>query len=89
MGPDFVLELMRRAMLVAMTIGAPVLLVTLVVGVGVSVFQAATQINEMTLTFIPKLAACLLVFWIGGEWMVRHGLSFVTELWSGVLVAAG
>ena len=58
MTPETVMTMGRQAMEVTLLVAAPLLLVALVVGLVVSIFQAATQINEMTLSFIPKLLAC-------------------------------
>ncbi len=71
MTPDQVLTIGQEALQLALMIGAPLLLTALVVGLVVGVFQAATQINEMTLSFIPKLLgmAAMLVF--TGPWMLR------------------
>jgi flagellar biosynthetic protein FliQ len=75
-----VLEIAQRALMVAIYISAPVLGVGLVVGLVVSVFQAATQIHEMSLTFIPKMLAIGLVFVICGPWMLAQILKFTTDM---------
>ncbi|HEX4896523.1 MAG TPA: flagellar biosynthesis protein FliQ [Solimonas sp.] len=71
MTPETVLGVGREALGLALVIGAPLLLTALAVGVLVGVFQAATQINEMTLSFIPKLLAMAAVVVIAGPWMLR------------------
>ena len=63
-------------------IAAPVLIVSLVVGLLISVFQATTQIQEQTLTFVPKLIAILLVVAIGGSWMLHTLISFTSEIFN-------
>jgi flagellar biosynthetic protein FliQ len=79
MTPEAVLTLAHRAMYIAMLLTAPPLIVSLVVGLLVSFFQAATQINEQTLTFIPKLAAVTLTLVLAGPWMLSIALDFMRE----------
>lgn len=71
MSPESVLTIGREALMLGILLGAPLLLTALIVGVLVGVFQAATQINEMTLSFIPKLLAMAAVAVIAGPWMLR------------------
>ena len=70
MTPDSVMSLGRGALEMTLLVSAPVLIVTLVVGLIVSVFQAATQINDASLSFIPKVVAVLATFAIAGPWML-------------------
>ena len=70
MTPEQVIGLSQHALQVLLLISAPVLGVALAVGLLVSIFQAATQINEMTLSFIPKLVAMLLTLLLTGPWML-------------------
>ena len=70
-----VLSLVQEAMWITFVVSAPVLIVTLVVGLVVAVLQAATQINEMTLSFIPKLVAMFVTLVVAGPWM----LSILTD----------
>ena len=70
MTPESVMALAHQAMYVALLLAAPLLLVALVVGLVVSLFQAATQINEATLSFIPKLLAIAVTLVIAGPWML-------------------
>ncbi|MHB1086074.1 MAG: flagellar biosynthesis protein FliQ [Thiobacillus sp.] len=70
MNPESVMTLGRTALEITILVASPVLLVTLVVGLMVSVFQAATQINDPSLSFIPKILAVLLTFAIAGPWML-------------------
>ncbi len=70
MTPEYVLNMARQAMQVAMMIGAPMLLVSLIVGLLVAVFQAATQLNEQTLSFIPKLLAVAATMVLAGPWVL-------------------
>ena len=82
MGPDVVLQLCTQALELALRVGLPLLVVGLVVGLAVSVFQAATQIQEQTLSFIPKILALAGVLIVGGPWMLNQLLSYTTELWT-------
>jgi len=75
-----VLEIMQRALVLTVMISAPVLGFGLIVGLIVSVFQAATQIHEMSLTFIPKILAVAAAVAIFGQWMLAQMLSYTTNL---------
>ncbi len=70
MTPESVMTLGRTALEITVLVASPVLLVTLVVGLVVSVFQAATQINDPSLSFIPKVLAVLTTFALAGPWML-------------------
>jgi flagellar biosynthetic protein FliQ len=69
--PEQVLSIGQEALQLALLIGAPLLLTALVVGLVVGIFQAATQINEMTLSFIPKLLGMAAMLVLTGPWMLR------------------
>ena len=75
-----VLELAQRSVMLALTLAAPVLGFGLVVGLLVSVFQAATQIQEMTLSFVPKILAATAALVLFGPWMLRSMITFTTKL---------
>ena len=75
-----VIEIVQRALVLAATICAPVLGFGLVVGLIVSVFQAATQIHEMSLTFIPKIIAVAAALAIFGPWMLRLIVTYTSTL---------
>lgn len=75
-----VLDVTQKALILAITISAPILGAGLVVGLMVSVFQAATQIHEMSLTFIPKILAVAVAVAILGPWMLRQMLTFTSGL---------
>ena len=77
-----VIELAQRAVAITLMISAPILGIGLVVGLVVSVFQAATQIQEMTLTFVPKIVAVAAAIVIFGPWMLRSMVNFTTKLFS-------
>ncbi|WP_420344327.1 flagellar biosynthetic protein FliQ [Paenirhodobacter sp.] len=67
---------MRQALWIAVTISAPMLAVALVAGVTIGLFQALTSIQEMTLTFVPKVAAMLIVFWVSMSFMSETLVDF-------------
>ena len=70
----------QNALMVVLVMAGPILLVSLLVGSLVSLFQAATQINEVTLTFIPKIVGVGLILIILGPWMIQHLITFTTNL---------
>jgi flagellar biosynthesis protein FliQ len=74
------LDMGREALLLVLTLATPVLLVGLVVGLLISVFQAMTQLQEQTLTFIPKMAAMAVVAMFLGPWLASRMLEYATEL---------
>jgi flagellar biosynthetic protein FliQ len=76
MNPEFAVELIKNMMFQAVALAAPILLTALVIGLGVSLFQAVTSIHEQTLTFVPKVLglAVLLVFLL--PWMIRSQVEF-------------
>ena len=76
------LHLAREAIALVMILSGPLLIASLVVGLLVSIFQAATQIQEQTLTFVPKLVAILFTLLILGSWMLNTMLSYTVELFS-------
>ena len=84
MNQDTVVSIVTHAMEVGLKISLPILLVGLIVGLVISVFQAVTQIQEQTLTFIPKIVALAAVLLIGGPWMLNQLLTYTSELWSGI-----
>ena len=89
MGPDVVLQLCTQALELALRVGLPLLVVGLVVGLAVSVFQAVTQIQEQTLSFIPKILATVVVMVVGGPWMLDQLLSYTRDLWMSIPTLIG
>lgn len=75
-----ILGVFQQAIIVALKLGGPLLLVSIVLGLVVAIFQAATQIHEQTLTFVPKIVASVLLLWIMGSWMINVLNDFVREL---------
>ena len=81
MTPEMVLDVGRETMYLTMMLAAPLLLSALAVGLLIGVFQAATQIQEMTLSFIPKLLALALALLVSGAWMLRMLIEFTLRLY--------
>ncbi len=81
---DFVVGIMAETIRVALMVAAPVLLVGLVVGVVISLFQAVTQVQEMTLVFVPKIVACLIVLVAALPWMMNLLISFTYQLFTNI-----
>lgn len=77
---DFVIEVVNQAMKVTLMLAAPMLIGALVVGVLVSIFQAVTQINEQTLSFIPKILVIIATLVIFSPWMMETMVSYTREL---------
>jgi len=80
MTPESVMAIGREALEVTIMLSAPLLLAALITGLLVSVFQAATQINEMTLSFIPKLLAMFVVMIVAGPWMLSLMLDYMHRM---------
>ena len=85
MTSDQVLDIFSQALLVAMKLAMPMLLVSIAVGLLVAIFQAATQIHEQTLTFVPKLLVIALLLLLTGSWMISVMNDFVHWLFSVIL----
>ena len=81
---DTVVSLTVEAMSLAMKIGLPLLLVGLIIGLVVSVFQAVTQIQEQTLSFIPKILGLVVVIVVAGPWMLGELLGYTSELYESI-----
>lgn len=84
MTPESVLSLAQQALQVTLMMAAPPLLAALLMGLLVSVFQAATQINELTLSFIPKLLAIFVMLVLVGPWMLGVLLDYIRGLFTGI-----
>ena len=84
MDADTVITVGRQAMEVTMLLAAPILLSSLSVGLLIAMFQAATQINEMTLSFVPKLMTVAVVLITAGPWMLRNITGFAIRLFENV-----
>ncbi|MHB1297431.1 MAG: flagellar biosynthesis protein FliQ [Gemmatimonadaceae bacterium] len=84
MSDAVIVDLVRRAMLMALLLGAPMLLVALSVGLLVSLFQALTQIQEQTLAFVPKFAAVTVIFLITLPWLIHTAVRYATEIFQAI-----
>lgn len=89
MTPESVMMMGTEAMKVALALAAPLLLVALVTGLIISILQAATQINEMTLSFIPKIVAVFVAIIVAGPWMLNLLLDYVRTLFSNIPISSG
>ncbi|MGD8710337.1 MAG: flagellar biosynthesis protein FliQ [Ectothiorhodospiraceae bacterium] len=84
MTPDMAITLGKETLTVAVLIAAPILMSALAAGLLIGMFQAATQINEQTLSFVPKLGALVLTLFIAAPWMLNVLLDFAHELIAGI-----
>jgi flagellar biosynthetic protein FliQ len=84
MNQDVVVNLAMQAMQLALKVGGPILVVGLVIGLVISIFQAVTQIQEQTLSFIPKIVGLAVVIIVAGPWMLGQMLTYTEELWSSI-----
>ena len=84
MTPEIVMNIGRQAIEVTLMLSGPLLLSTLVIGLIVSIFQAATQINEATLSFIPKLVAAFLILLLAGPWMLQLMVDYIRRLFESI-----
>ncbi len=89
MTPESVLTMGRQAMEVTLMVAAPLLLVALVIGLVISIFQAATQINEATLSFIPKLVGIFVALVVAGPWMLSVLLDYMRQVFTGIPALVG
>jgi flagellar biosynthetic protein FliQ len=84
MTPEFVVDIGRRAVETALLVAAPMLLAALLIGLVISVFQAATQINEQTMTFIPKIVAVFVTMLLFAPWMLQKLMSFFYSIFNAI-----
>lgn len=84
MNQSQIMEIGGKAMWVTLELSLPILGVALVVGLLVSIFQAVTQLQEPTMTFIPKILAVVVVIVFAGPWMMNTMLDFTVDLWAGI-----
>ena len=84
MNEELIIKLGQDAMRTTAMIAGPILLATLVIGLAVSVFQALTQINEATLTFIPKILVVAIVIVVAGPWMLDVMTTYTTNLFENI-----
>ena len=79
-----IMTIVKKALVTGVTVGGPILIISLVVGLIISIFQATTQIQEQTLTFVPKLIAIILVLVLGGPWMLNKLVMLTNELFQSI-----
>jgi flagellar biosynthesis protein FliQ len=84
MTPETIMTIGQRALEITIMLSAPLLIAALIIGLLVGVFQAATQINEMTLSFIPKLIGMAATIVIAGPWMLKLIVSYTRELFESI-----
>jgi flagellar biosynthetic protein FliQ len=84
MTPGTVMEIGRQAIEATLMISAPMLITALVIGLIVSIFQAATQLNESTLQFVPKLVAMFVVLLLLGPWMLQYLIDYIQRLFGSI-----
>ena len=84
MTPETVMTMGRQAMEVTLMVAAPLLLVALLIGLVVSIFQAAPQIHEATLSFIPKLVGIFVALVVAGPWMLSVMLDYMRQVFTGI-----
>ncbi|MFI9651075.1 flagellar biosynthesis protein FliQ [Guyparkeria sp. GHLCS8-2] len=84
MSPDTVIDLTRQALMVILYLAMPILLTALAVGLLIGMFQAATQINEMTLSFIPKMIAVVVAILLAAPWMLQVIVDFTERLFHNI-----
>ncbi|EYE88806.1 flagellar biosynthesis protein FliQ [Fervidicella metallireducens AeB] len=84
MSDAFVLDIGKQAILTALSVSAPILIVSMLVGLLISIFQAVTQIQEQTLTFVPKMIAIIIILLILGPWMMKVIVQFTQNMLSNI-----
>ena len=84
MTPGYVMDLTHSTLLVTSMIAAPLLLISLITGLVIGMLQAATQINEATLSFIPKLLLLVLTLFVTGPWILRVLIDFTRDLYASI-----
>ncbi len=89
MTPTTVVDLGRQAIEVTLMVSAPLFLAALVTGLVISIFQAATQINEMTLSFVPKVVAMFVTIVLAGPWMITVLTDFMRRLYESIPTMIG
>lgn len=79
---DVVTQIMRDALFTIIKTASPLLLISLIVGLTISIFQTVTSIQEQTLTFVPKMLAIFLTLMLLGHWMINNMITFTQDLWN-------
>ena len=89
MTPENVMDLAHKTLMVTSLISAPLLLIALITGLVIGMLQAATQINESTLSFIPKLLMLVLSLFVAGPWILRMLIDFTRDLYASIPAMIG
>lgn len=89
MSENMVMSIVKEALYTSMLVGGPILILSLLVGLLVSIFQATTQIQEQTLTFVPKVIVIALTLVLGGNWMLNEIIKFTTKIMNMIAVIKG
>jgi flagellar biosynthetic protein FliQ len=89
MTPENVMDLAHKTLMVTSLISAPLLLIALITGLVIGMLQAATQINESTLSFIPKLLMLVLTLFVAGPWILRVLIDFTHDLYASIPAMVG
>jgi flagellar biosynthetic protein FliQ len=89
MTPENVMDLAHKTLLVTTLISAPLLLIALITGLVIGMLQAATQINESTLSFIPKLLMLVVTLFVAGPWILRVLIDFTHDLYASIPAMIG
>jgi flagellar biosynthetic protein FliQ len=84
MHPDLALQLLRDLLWTGLKVCGPLLVFTMLIGLVISVLQVVTQVQEMSLTFVPKLLVACICMAVFGSWMLRVLMQFSTRLWGGI-----
>jgi flagellar biosynthetic protein FliQ len=89
MTPETVMDLAHKTLMVTTLMAAPLLIIALITGLVIGMLQAATQINESTLSFIPKLLMLVLTLFVAGPWILRLLIDFTRDLYAGIPALIG
>ena len=89
MTPENVMDLAHKTLLVTSMVAAPLLLIALITGLVIGMLQAATQINESTLSFIPKLLMLVLTLFVAGPWILRVLIDFTRDVYAAIPTLVG
>ncbi|MCC3870353.1 flagellar biosynthesis protein FliQ [Terrisporobacter mayombei] len=89
MSENMVMSIVKEALYTSLLVGGPILILSLLVGLLVSIFQATTQIQEQTLTFVPKVIVIALTLALGGNWMLNELIKFTTKIMNMIAVIKG
>lgn len=84
MTPETVIEIGRQAVEATLMVSGPMLLTALLIGLIISIFQAATSLNEATIQFVPKLVVMFIVLILAGPWMLQYLMDYITRLFSSI-----